>query len=204
METNMNAKVKNGSWMQSINYESKKKTEASRFTLDMNENASDYNSSKTSAYTLSGKEKEQATEDASKRGTPQEALMKLVSCKKQLIENDAEQKSNVGTDDAATAKNQAKTTMQEEKDDDSFDTSDLIQMIRNKMRNMREKLKNGEVEEKFQIGGASYTIKEWNAMLDKYDSAQEAMKKAIKEEIERRIKEESESQLKEKAKELVL
>ncbi|HEX3075680.1 MAG TPA: hypothetical protein VHQ24_02290, partial [Lachnospiraceae bacterium] len=182
-----------------------KKTETSRFTLDMNENPTDSHSTGTSStYALSGKEGEQTTGDVSKKGTPQEVLMKLISCKAQLIKNDADQKSYTGIDDAATAKNQAKTTAQEERDDDSFDTSDLIQMIRNKMRNMREKLKNGEVEEKFQIGGASYTIKEWNAMLDKYDSAQEAMKKAIKEEIERRIKEESESQLKEKAKELVL
>lgn len=38
---------------------------------------------------------------------------------------------------------------------------------------LQEKLQNGEIQEKFQIGNESMTIGEWNHLLDNFDSLQE-------------------------------
>lgn len=52
-----------------------------------------------------------------------------------------------------------------------------------------EKLKKGETETSFQIGASSFTMKEWDRFLEKFDSAEETVKKAIQEEIEKKKKE---------------
>jgi hypothetical protein len=51
---------------------------------------------------------------------------------------------------------------------------------------MFTKIQNGDTETKFQIGSESLTEKEWNQMLEKFDSQEDAIKEAVAEEIEKR------------------
>ncbi len=50
--------------------------------------------------------------------------------------------------------------------------------------NIYNKMKNGETEESFQIGGQSFSIKEWDKLLDSFDKAEEALQEAIEEDEE--------------------
>lgn len=46
-----------------------------------------------------------------------------------------------------------------------------------------------DLETSFQIGASSFTLKEWDRFLEKFDSAEETVEKAIQEEIEKKKKE---------------
>lgn len=54
-------------------------------------------------------------------------------------------------------------------------------------------MKNGETEESFQIGGQSFSMKEWDKLLDSFDKAEEALQEAIEEEEEVKDKEMAET-----------
>jgi hypothetical protein len=62
---------------------------------------------------------------------------------------------------------------------------------------MFTKIQNGDTETKFQIGSESLTEKEWNQMLEKFDSQEDAIKEAVEEEIEKRKREEQKAELRE-------
>ncbi len=49
------------------------------------------------------------------------------------------------------------------------------------MEEMAKKIKDGTVEPSFQIGGQSFTIKEWEKLLENYDDAAEGLQEQIKE-----------------------
>lgn len=76
--------------------------------------------------------------------------------------------------------------VREDKKIGEYTTEELIERIREEIDKIREKVKNGDTEVSFQIGGASFTIKEWDKMLEKFDTVQEAIKEQIKEEIAKR------------------
>ena len=59
--------------------------------------------------------------------------------------------------------------------------------------NIYNKMKNGETEESFQIGGQSFSMKEWDKLLDSFDKAEEALQEAIEEEEEVKDKEMAET-----------
>lgn len=59
--------------------------------------------------------------------------------------------------------------------------TDYMKMLKEKMDELAEKIKNGETEPSFQIGGKSFTIKEWDKLLEKFDTAEDAIKEAMKE-----------------------
>lgn len=52
-----------------------------------------------------------------------------------------------------------------------------------------EKVKNGDTEESFQIGGSSFTEKEWDKLLAEVDDITEEMREAMREEHEKRFAE---------------
>lgn len=64
---------------------------------------------------------------------------------------------------------------------DDADITVLMQAINEKIAEMEEKLKKGEVEESIQIGNTSYTVKEWNRLLEKFDISEDIIKKATAE-----------------------
>lgn len=53
-----------------------------------------------------------------------------------------------------------------------------MQVIRDKIYEIYTKILNGETEESFQIGGQSFTLKEWDKLLEQFDLAEEAIKEA--------------------------
>lgn len=67
-------------------------------------------------------------------------------------------------------------------------TEELMQEISNRKSEIYTKVKNGELEESFRIGGQSFTLKEWNKLLDTFDSAQDKLKALLEERIEQQKK----------------
>lgn len=47
------------------------------------------------------------------------------------------------------------------------------QELARRKEEISEKLRRGETEETFQIGGGSYTLKEWERMMERFDSLEE-------------------------------
>lgn len=67
-------------------------------------------------------------------------------------------------------------------------TKELMQEISSRKNEIYEKVKKGELEESFQIGGQSFTIKEWNKLLSTFDSAQDKLKALLEERLEQQKK----------------
>lgn len=62
---------------------------------------------------------------------------------------------------------------------------DLLAVLQNKIAEIAEKIKNGDTEPTFQIGGQSFTEKEWKKLIEKVDKNIDAVKKEQKERIEK-------------------
>lgn len=58
------------------------------------------------------------------------------------------------------------------------------EQILEKMAEMARKVKDGTVEPTFQIGSMSYTMKEWDKLLEKFDAAEEALQAEVEAQIE--------------------
>ena len=67
---------------------------------------------------------------------------------------------------------------------------ELWAFIRDRKEEILQKLKNGDTEETFQIGGRAYTLKEWDEMLEKFDEIQEIIRELMREEKEKQEEEE--------------
>lgn len=63
--------------------------------------------------------------------------------------------------------------------------ADFHQFIQQKAEEIREKLKNGDTEVYIQTGAEAMTEKEWEKMLEKFDSIQEMIQALMKEKIEK-------------------
>lgn len=59
----------------------------------------------------------------------------------------------------------------------------LREQILAHMEEMAKKVKEGKVEPSFQIGGQTFTIREWEKLLADFDDAEEALQELIKEQI---------------------
>lgn len=59
---------------------------------------------------------------------------------------------------------------------ENMSRQELLGCIENKKNEMAQKIKNGEIEESFAIGGASYTNKEWDRLIKRVDRAVGAVK----------------------------
>lgn len=69
---------------------------------------------------------------------------------------------------------------------DVSETIDLMQFIRERMAEIFVMVKNGDTEQSFQIGNSSFTIKEWERFLEKFDDVEDAIRELMKEEQEKR------------------
>lgn len=72
---------------------------------------------------------------------------------------------------------------------DFFEKKDYPAFLKQRMDEMRIKIKNGDTEPAYQIGGQAYTEKEWEELLARFDSAEED----VREEVRRLLTEESTS-----------
>lgn len=78
-------------------------------------------------------------------------------------------------------KGQAKKDFSTEISAAAKQTEEMMQIIREKKEEILEKVKKGETEQSFQIGAASFTLKEWERFLEKFDKSEEEIKKLIEE-----------------------
>lgn len=62
----------------------------------------------------------------------------------------------------------------------------LMELLSQMKKELGEKIKRGELEEKIETGAGAYSNREWDAILDKFDKVQTEIKKQIEEEIEER------------------
>ena len=68
---------------------------------------------------------------------------------------------------------------------------DYSEYLRQKIDEIFVKIQNGDTEPTYQIGSQSFTEKEWEEFLDKFDSIEEAIQELMKEEQDRKEAEET-------------
>ena len=78
---------------------------------------------------------------------------------------------------------------------------DYMQVIRDRMQEILEKVKSGDTENSYQIGAESFTEEEWDTFLEGFDSVEEALRELMREVHKRRQEMEEEKERDEKAKE---
>lgn len=78
--------------------------------------------------------------------------------------------------------------VEEVEESSSISNTDPLQMIRDRMDELYNNLKNGETGATVQIGGKAYTLEEWDKLLEKFDAIEESLQKQMQEEIEARKK----------------
>ncbi len=69
----------------------------------------------------------------------------------------------------------------------SQDIKNYDAIFHQKMVEMSEKFRNGETEQKIQIGSNAYTVKEWKKLLTSFDKAQDQIREEIEEEVRIRM-----------------
>lgn len=65
-------------------------------------------------------------------------------------------------------------------------TAECIAFLREKSEEILEKLRNGETEVSYPIGGESYTEKEWGKLMEKFDDIQEDVRRKMEERFKKR------------------
>lgn len=70
-----------------------------------------------------------------------------------------------------------------------YTKEEMLQMISDRMEEIYEKVKNNETEPSFQIGSQSFTVKEWDRILEQFDAVQEEIREQMREEQAKRQKE---------------
>ncbi len=72
--------------------------------------------------------------------------------------------------------NQTSGTSKVTQEDTTEKPVSMQDMLKQKMEEIVEKVKNGDTEQTFQIGGQSFTEKEWDKLIKRVDKAIEGMK----------------------------
>lgn len=72
---------------------------------------------------------------------------------------------------------------------DEYTKEEMLQIITDRMEEIYAKVKNNDTETSFQIGGQSFTIKEWDRILEQFDAVQEEIREQMREEQAKRQKE---------------
>lgn len=74
-------------------------------------------------------------------------------------------------------------------------TAECMAFLRKKSEEILEKLRNGETEVSYQIGAESYTEKEWDKLLKKFDDIQEDVRRKMEERFQKREEKEAEKRI---------
>ncbi len=95
---------------------------------------------------------------------------------------------NYGTSQyGATKTFERKTTGRQSEDNQKTPVrQEYLQLIRDKIGEMYDKVENNETEESFQIGANSFTQSQWDKLLSEFDDIQETIRKLMREEFEKR------------------
>ena len=76
-------------------------------------------------------------------------------------------------------------------------TAECMAFLRKKSEEILEKLRKGETEAEYPIGGESYTEREWEKLLEKFDDIQEDVRRKMEERIRKKEEKENYSEQKE-------
>ncbi len=74
------------------------------------------------------------------------------------------------------------------------ETDEYWKIISDRKNEIYEKVKNGDTEETFQIGGSSFTEKEWDKLLSEVDDIMDEIREAMREEHQKRVEEATEEE----------
>lgn len=74
-------------------------------------------------------------------------------------------------------------------------SAECMAFLREKREEILEKLRNGETEISYQIGAESYTEKEWDKLLKKFDDIQEDVRRKMEERIRKLEEKEEEKRI---------
>ena len=77
---------------------------------------------------------------------------------------------------------------------DTEETVDYAKILEEKINEIFAKIQNGDTEASYQIGSQSFTEKEWEEFLDKFDTVEEAIQELMKEEQARKEAEEAQKE----------
>ncbi len=66
---------------------------------------------------------------------------------------------------------------------------DYSAILKSKKEELKNKIENGDTEEKIPIGGSEFTIKEWDRLMHTIDKAQDAIKDELEDREEKMEKE---------------
>lgn len=77
--------------------------------------------------------------------------------------------------------NQTSSTSKTAQDDTTDKPVSMQEMLKQKMEEIVEKIKNGDTEQSFQIGGQTFSVKEWDKLIKGVDEAIDSMKEATAE-----------------------
>lgn len=69
------------------------------------------------------------------------------------------------------------------------ESTDNLEFIRSRMDEILEKVKKGKTEPVIQTGAQAFSEKEWDRLLEQFDSAEDALKEMMREEHAKRLKE---------------
>ncbi len=64
-------------------------------------------------------------------------------------------------------------------------TAECMAFLREKSEEILEKLRKGETEVSYQIGAESYTEKEWDKLMEKFDDIQEDVRRKMEERLKK-------------------
>lgn len=78
-----------------------------------------------------------------------------------------------------------KTKLSEADTTASQENEDYREILKERINEIFVKIQNGDTEPSFQIGNQSFTIREWDEFLEKFDSVEEAIKELVEEEVEK-------------------
>lgn len=71
----------------------------------------------------------------------------------------------------------------------SEEDTDYLELIRSRKDEILEKIKKGKTEPVIQTGAQAFSEKEWDRLLEQFDSAEDALKEMMREEHAKRLKE---------------
>lgn len=98
----------------------------------------------------------------------------------------------------STEAKKRKTSREKESEITSKDnTAECMVFLREKSEEILEKLRNGETEVSYPIGGESYTEKEWDKLLKKFDDIQEDVRQKMEERFRKQEEKEEEKRVEE-------
>lgn len=75
------------------------------------------------------------------------------------------------------------------------DRMNYQQIIQDHIDEMYDKIQHGDIEEKFQIGSQSLSLKEWDKLIEKFDKIEEQLQEIVKEETKANEAEAMESEI---------